>query len=80
MRFPGAFLRALLVGLACTSVLGLYEDQVGEYDWTERYIGRIAFASSRPKARADSRLIVAASEQGVIAGLRDSRVFWKTVR
>lgn len=75
LLLTGCWILALL-----SPASALYEDQVGEFDWVQRYVGRIAFAASRPRARPESRFTIVASTNGVIAALNDRFVSWKRVR
>lgn len=59
----------------------LYEDQVGEFDWYQRYVGRVTQAVNRPRSRAGPDVLFVASDKNIVAALgADGQVMWKKVR
>lgn len=80
MRSATAVVAALL--LLCVSlpahVSAIYQDQAGQYDWMQQYVGRIKLAQlvSQPRAR-----LYVASELGAVAALSpaDGKLLWRRV-
>ncbi|XP_012231716.1 ER membrane protein complex subunit 1 isoform X2 [Linepithema humile] len=68
----------VLVGLFNFS-LGLYEDQVGKFDWRQNYVGKIKFASFDTVSTA--KKIIVATEENVIAALnlKSGQILWRRV-
>ncbi|XP_043271773.1 ER membrane protein complex subunit 1 isoform X2 [Venturia canescens] len=58
--------------------LGLYEDQVGKFDWRQNYIGRIKFAEFDTVSTA--KKIIVATEENVVAALNKSgQILWRRI-
>ncbi|XP_033226104.1 ER membrane protein complex subunit 1 isoform X2 [Belonocnema kinseyi] len=59
--------------------LGLYEDQVGKFDWKQNYVGKIKFASFDTVSTA--KKIIVATEENVIAALnlKSGQILWRRV-
>ncbi|KAI3435883.1 hypothetical protein D9Q98_001941 [Chlorella vulgaris] len=71
-----AVLSALLL-VAC-GVQAIYQDQAGQYDWLQQYVGRVKLAQlvTRPRPR-----LYVATEAGVLAALSpaDGTLLWRKV-
>ncbi|XP_044011257.1 ER membrane protein complex subunit 1 isoform X2 [Aphidius gifuensis] len=68
----------ILFGLFHLS-LGLYEDQVGKFDWRQNYVGQIKFADFDTVSTA--KKIIVATEENVIAALnlKSGKILWRRV-
>ncbi|CAB3376133.1 Hypothetical predicted protein [Cloeon dipterum] len=62
-----------------TCVSCLFEDQIGKFDWRQRYIGKIRFAAF--DAVSGTRKILVATEQNVLAALhpKSGNILWQQV-
>lgn len=68
----------------CFSILqfvcGLYEDQVGKFDWRQQYIGKVKFAYIDPVIAGTHKFVVA-TEENVLACLstRTGSIIWRQI-
>ena len=60
--------------------LALYEDQVGQFDWRQQYVGKVKFAYFDQHTHSSRRALVA-TESNVIAALnaRTGSIIWRKV-
>ncbi|CRL03016.1 CLUMA_CG016197, isoform A [Clunio marinus] len=68
----------LIICLVFASVNALFEDQIGKFDWRQRYIGKIKFAQFDP-VTADRAFVV--TEENVLATLssRNGDILWRRI-
>lgn len=73
-------LQYLIVFIGLFSVsLGLYEDQIGKFDWKQSYVGKVKFASF--DTVSTTKKIIVATEENVIAALnlKSGQILWRRV-
>ncbi|XP_068727259.1 ER membrane protein complex subunit 1-like [Montipora capricornis] len=70
----------LLVWIQFQHCVGLYEDQVGLFDWRQSYLGKVKFSFFDVSSHSSKRLFVG-TESNVIAALnsRTGSIIWRQV-
>ncbi len=71
----------LLILILCLNICyALYEDQVGLFDWRQKFIGKVKFAYFNQYSHSSRRALVA-TESNVIAALnaRTGSIIWRKV-
>lgn len=73
-------LMCFLVSINLKHCTGLYEDQVGLFDWRQSYLGKVKFSFFDVSAHSSKRLFVG-TESNVIAALnsRTGSIIWRQV-
>ncbi|XP_075898482.1 ER membrane protein complex subunit 1 [Nelusetta ayraudi] len=71
------FLKLIAV---CSIVEGVYEDQVGKFDWRQQYVGKVRFSHFDSQVQS-SKKVVLATENNVFAALntRTGDLSWRHV-
>lgn len=67
--------RILLLSVLVNLTLGLYEDQVGKFDWKLSYIGKVKHA------HIDAKRVIVATEEDVLAALnlKTGHILWRQI-
>lgn len=71
----------VLVGLFAHMAVGLYEDQVGKFDWRQQFIGSVQHIYRPADKWQDHPNLIVATNGGVLAGLnlRNGDINWRHI-
>ena len=69
----------IVIAVYCAFSDALYEDQVGKWDWRQRYVGKIKFIT--PYHLSSSQSVVVATDRNVLASIfvRNGSLNWRQV-
>lgn len=70
-----SYLRIILLSVLVNLSLGLYEDQVGKFDWKLSYIGKVKHA------HIDAKRVIVTTEENVLAALhlKTGHILWRQI-